>query len=145
MSKDVDLKLGRSRVLLVVTVLLFSLSFVAVVILQAHWLIKVVLVLLLTGSFNTTMRQILMLDQGAITGLRSKHVERIWLAEFGNQTTLRLNHVGARVFKSLVILKLENPVNQRRYQCFIAADALSGKQHSELRALVLALGASGDH
>jgi len=67
------------------------------------------------------------------------------LAECGNQTKLRLNHVNARVFKSLVILQLENPVNQRRYQCFIAADALSGKQHCELRALVIALEASGDH
>ena len=145
MSKDVDLTLGRSRVLLVVTVLLFSLSFVAVVILQALWFIKIVLVFLLAGSFYATLRHLLMLDQETITGLRSKRVERIWLAEFGNQTTLRLNHVSARVFKSLVILQLENPVNQRRYQCFVAADALSGTEHTELRALVLSLDESGVH
>ena len=125
--------------------MLFFLSFVALIILQALWLIKLVLAMLLTGSFYYSMRQLLMLDQEAITGLRSKRVDRIWLAEFGNQTTLRLNHVSARVFKSLVILQLENPVNQRRYQCFIASDALSGNQHTELRALVLALEASGDY
>lgn len=137
--------LGRSRVLLVVTAMLFCLSIVAVMILQALWLFKIVLVMLLAGSFYCSMRQLLMLEPEAITGLRSKRAERIWLAEFGNQTMLRLNHVSARVFKSLVILQLENPVNQRRYQCFIAADALSSKEHSELRALALALEASGDH
>lgn len=145
MSRDVDVKLARSRVLLVVTLLVFLLAFLAVWILQAFWFFKLLLVLLLVLSFYYTLRQVLLIDQGAITRLQSKRLERIWLTEFCNKTQLRLDHVSARVFKSLVILQLENPVNQRRYQCFISADALTEKEHSELRALVLALEASGDN
>ncbi len=145
MSKDIDVRLGRSRVLLVMMLLVFLLAFVAVVILQAPWFIRFSLALLLAGSCYYTLRQVLLLAQDAIIGLRSKRSERVWMAEFANQSQLRLSHLGARVFKSLVILQLENPVNQRRYHCFIYADSLSKSAHSELRALVLTLEDSGDH
>ncbi len=145
MSKDIDLRLGRSTLLLVLAIGIFFLAVVAALLLQAVMMVKLLLIIVLIGSFVYTLRNILLLDKDAIIALQSKRADRIWVVKFASGVQLRLEHINARVFNSLVILQLKNPVNQRRYRCLVTADSVLPKEHSELRALVLALESSGDY
>lgn len=142
--QEVDLQLKPSRTLLFLCIALFVLAGLSLLVLQQGWAVKAGLLLVLVICGWWSVRSVSLAEPRSITGLRSLQHRREWLVTRKNTQQYKCRHLTARVYRQLVIVELVNPVNQQRHLCYVMADAVSADEHRKLRALVLALEASGN-
>lgn len=123
----------RSRLLIVVLIILYVLAGVAVVITQIAVWIKLVLLITLCALFYYYCRILCLLSDKSITGFRLPVNTEYWILYRNNGTKTVVELLSSHVFQSLIFLTFRDNRSRRAIRLMLATSSVGLDIHRKLR------------
>ncbi len=125
--------LKRSRILITGFILLYLSGFLAVIILQASWFVKIALLLMLALVFTQHCRIVCMWSPNSVIGLKLPVNSPWWHIYTRSGVKLKVELKSSQIFQKIIFLSFRRKGSKIPFRVTIPVDAVTTDTHRKLR------------